>query len=352
MSLKVGSVLSGIKWRYRLIDRLGDHTVFSSVFKAEILPGSQSKVPTKFAVIKTTDPQVCSKKNSLFREYKYHKASSINACPSIRKMYDTINDPNDWTAEKPFCLALEWMDTTLEDVPAVIPLRSTALAKAVVEASLHAFVAADQEGLVYTDLKPSNVLLSGVDGPSPQAKIGDLGVMGPEGLNESWLQPEAFRAPEVWVSVSCYHKSDVWSLAALMLNWIDNGIVGNHDNNGSLPPMIWCLAKLMRLFATENNPIVPPSSTASKDLQLSFEYAKKLVSAARPDNPKQYILDTPGFDEWAAAAEAADLIPKVVLDMIRFLAILDPANRPTAAQALVSNEFKALEAAAALESKG
>ncbi|KAI2033761.1 hypothetical protein LOZ03_006724 [Ophidiomyces ophidiicola] len=252
----------------------------------------------------------------------------------------------------PFCLALEWMDTTLEDVPAVIPLRSTALAKAVVEASLHAFVAADQEGLVYTDLKPSNVLLSGVDGPSPQAKIGDLGVMGPEGLNESWLQPEAFRAPEVWGSVSCYHKSDVWSLAALMLNWIDNGIVGNHDNNGSFPPMIWCLAKLMRLFATENNPIVPPSSTASKDLQLSFEYAKKLVSAARADNPKQYILDTPGFDEWAAAAEAADLIPKVVLDMIRFLAILDPANRPTAAQALVSNEFKALEAAAALESKG
>lgn len=40
--------------------------------------------------------------------------------------------------------------------------------------------------------------------------------VGPEGGNESWLQPNAFRAPEVWTGIRCYHKADVWSAAALV----------------------------------------------------------------------------------------------------------------------------------------
>lgn len=51
MSLKIGSVLSGAKWRYLLVARLGDHTVFSNVFKAEVLPGIQSKTPVKLYVL-------------------------------------------------------------------------------------------------------------------------------------------------------------------------------------------------------------------------------------------------------------------------------------------------------------
>lgn len=45
-------------------------------------------------------------------------------------------------------------------------------------------------------------------------------------------------------------------------------------------------------------------------------------------------------------AEAMDLVPKAVVNIIRFLAVLDPSKRPTEVQALMSNEFRALKAAA------
>lgn len=106
-------------------------------------------------------------------------------------MHDTVNNPHSWAADRPFGLALEWMDETLADVPCALPLKSPVLVKVVIEAALHAFAAAEAEGLVYMkpgnlvffqsteariDIKPSNVLLSDINGPSPRAEMGDLGL--------------------------------------------------------------------------------------------------------------------------------------------------------------------------------
>jgi len=66
----------------------------------------------------------------------------------------------------------------------------------IVKVCLEAFVELEKEHLVYLDLKPANVLISSVDRLS-KVKIRDLGLAGPEGGNPRWVQPEAFRAPEV-----------------------------------------------------------------------------------------------------------------------------------------------------------
>jgi len=55
--------------------------------------------------------------DSLVKEYKYHQKPSIKSSRNFRKLCDIINDPIGWTAQKPFCLAFEWMDTSLAEVP-------------------------------------------------------------------------------------------------------------------------------------------------------------------------------------------------------------------------------------------
>jgi hypothetical protein len=45
MALRLGATLRGSKYSYRLVEKLGDKTVFSPVFKAEVLPGVQSLLP-------------------------------------------------------------------------------------------------------------------------------------------------------------------------------------------------------------------------------------------------------------------------------------------------------------------
>lgn len=45
MALRLGTTLRGSKYSFRLVEKLGDKTVFSHVFKAEVLPGVQSLLP-------------------------------------------------------------------------------------------------------------------------------------------------------------------------------------------------------------------------------------------------------------------------------------------------------------------
>jgi hypothetical protein len=45
MALRLGATLRGSKYSFRLVEKLGDKTVFSPVFKAEVLPGVQSLLP-------------------------------------------------------------------------------------------------------------------------------------------------------------------------------------------------------------------------------------------------------------------------------------------------------------------
>ncbi|MCJ1382443.1 hypothetical protein MMC17_005556 [Xylographa soralifera] len=151
-------------------------------------------------------------------------------------MYDIIGDPknlDDDAVDEPPCLVLEWIDCTLTQVPSGRHLQNRILIKAIIDAVLSSFVALDKEKLVNTDIKPDNILLSDVDTDHPIVKIGDLGLVRPDGL---WhhVQPFAMRAPEVYRGLACVHQSQVWAVAATLLCWIKPGVIGTAGCPGSL----------------------------------------------------------------------------------------------------------------------
>ena len=130
--------------------------------------------------------------DSLVREYSYYKKPFIESSRNFRKLCDIINDPKDWTDQKPFCLAFEWMDTTLTEASFEEHMKDPVLVANIIKVCLEAFAELEKEHLVYTgkllifwmfeghllsipDLKPANVLISTIDGQS-EVKIGDLGL--------------------------------------------------------------------------------------------------------------------------------------------------------------------------------
>jgi hypothetical protein len=65
-------------------------------------------------------------------------------------MYDTINDQTSWTSETPFCLVLEWMDTTLAEVPFEKHTQGPVLIADIFKTTLEAFAELQKEKLVYS----------------------------------------------------------------------------------------------------------------------------------------------------------------------------------------------------------
>lgn len=113
-----------------------------------------------------------------------------------------------------------------------------------------------------------------------------------------------------------------------MLQWIDPDILGVNDIKAPFPPMTWCLAKIMCLFDRDAI-LAPPPAEAPQELHKCFQWARQLVTAPRQDDPAELILQTPSHELWAEIA-LEEGVPKEVLDMIRFLAVLDPQKRPSA----------------------
>jgi hypothetical protein len=111
--------------------------------------------------------------------------------------------------------------------------------------------------------------------------------------------------------------------------------------------MAWCLAKIILLFDPSCTSIPPPPSNVDKSLQAYFKLAQNLTKTQAEEDSDELLLQIPSFEVWADLAIDAG-IPKVVLDVIRLLAVPNPTNRPSALQALQSPEYKALQKAAAV----
>lgn len=209
------------------------------------------------------------------RDYETYKKPSVSQSPFILSLYDIIGGPegcSSTSSDTPPCLVLEWMDYTLADIPSKAHRKDSALIRAIVEAGLLAITTLANEGLVHTDIKPNNVLVSDLGTPRPRVKIGDLGLGPLLPCSNLSLQrkvhtknnslPNRFQRmasptisharPRSLAGHGCTPTSEAWSLAVTILDWIQPGVFGFRDIKDGHWPEPWCLAKLMRLFPVWN----------------------------------------------------------------------------------------------------
>jgi hypothetical protein len=138
------------------------------------------------------------------------------------------------------------------------------------------------------DVNVNNIYVSDIDGPSPIAKLGDLGnckcsflhpylltalisIVIIEGSTKQRGQSLPCRAPEVWQGLGCQHSSDVWSLGVTVsahtylsqrkLIWklarqsSPQPIFGASDKIIEGFTEAWCIAKIIRLLGPLGQPV-------------------------------------------------------------------------------------------------
>ena len=131
-------------------------------------------------------------------------------------------------------------------------------------------------------------------------------------------------APEVWQGNPYGQPSQVWALAATLLHWIKPAMLGL---SGSPSPDViepWSLAKLMRLFPDWKGPPVD-----DERLRRRFEDAQTLTTTARR------VM----FSSWEEEKQGMGLRTEV-LDLLDRMLVVDPNQRPSAAELLESDEFR------------
>jgi len=134
------------------------------------------------------------------RERSNYRLPAIISCQYIRTLYDVVGPEEDdaqaesaLTTEDPPCMVFEWMEHDLRTVPSEQFRQNLHLPKIVAKSVLSALeVLKTEYGAVHTgavivflvcdssmadglDINPNNVFLSGINGPSPMVKVGDLG---------------------------------------------------------------------------------------------------------------------------------------------------------------------------------
>ncbi|KAG4431341.1 hypothetical protein IFR05_013173 [Cadophora sp. M221] len=236
-------------------------------------------------IIKTATKE---RKKFLKQEYDSHCKLAISSSPFIRKMCDIVGDVEDFD------------DRSQNHAPCI---------------------------------KPENILVSGLENLRPTAKIGDLGLTATDRFNKYQVQPFAMRAPEIWRGYGCTHRSDVWSLAAAVLAWAKPGTLGVAGMKGGLWPQLWCMVKLMGVFPGWT--ALPATSCMNETAAIA---AKDILGAKDPDRPDEQYVKVRSLDEELQSVN----ISAETANMLRYLLITDPGNRPEAADALASPEFQAL----------
>ncbi|KAF2476364.1 kinase-like protein [Lindgomyces ingoldianus] len=330
-AMEVGRTLFGCKGRYLLSKRLEHDRHDSTVFKAKVLPGNKANIASEWVLIKTATPGNEDTRKSLEREYNTYQSPTIASSPCIRALYDVVGDPRDLTSCGSACLVLEWMDHTLAELRPESVRNNYTLLKAFIRASLSALDAFKQEGLAYIDVKSANVLLSNIDTGNPIVKIADLGLACPEG-SLKFAQPYATRAPEIYRGFACTHRADVWALAVTVVELFNSDLFGFSDMDCNVPVEGWCIAKLMLLFGGDLGSLAD-NDAIKKDFKLGRLLAEWV------DKGEQ-VVKVSSFEEEMQSMD----MPEALKGFMKYLFVVDPDKRPSAAQALASKELRAFEA--------
>ncbi|KAE8338357.1 hypothetical protein BDV24DRAFT_176801 [Aspergillus arachidicola] len=299
-SLAPGYTLQGSRWDYRILTPIeGDNTHISTVFNPKVNPRENAEDTPKtpqWAVIKVASPGDAIAKENMDRECQTYHLPDINSAACFREMYDVIESST---------IALEWRDTTLAEVKYQSHMHIYSLIAAVLRAALTSCVLLEGHQHVNTDLKPANILLSGIETRPVTAKVGDLRLVVPVASLFN-AQPYALRAPEVFLGQPCKEPLQVWAVATMLLCRIN------------LVFWAWCMAKIKRLFPHWR--IQTPNEVQKYSLKVAL----------------QVILP---FDQEIQKVE----MPQQLRDLLRFMLVVNPVDRPSPSSVLASREFRSFE---------
>ncbi|KAH9205455.1 kinase-like domain-containing protein [Leptodontidium sp. 2 PMI_412] len=302
MPLSIGQALRGRAASYHITNVLKAPTVFQAkIIPFEHPPSSQ---PAPLAVIKNFPTELSQTQYN--RELHNYILDSIARSPFVRSFIDLIGH-----------------DEPLSFVAAVfktlqVGLRVASHSGTVV---LEALAVLDGEEGVHTDINPNNVFLSGVNGPSPVVKLGDLGnLMAAGPMLKARYQGIVIRAPEVWKDIPITPKADIWSLGVTLAHWLaGKTIFGPADKIVEGLSDHWCIAKLMRLFALA-------------------EYFEKETFVHPETGLEERFIKVGSIRQELEKVEGP--IERECIDFIESLLIVDPIRRPSAREALQHPWFR------------
>lgn len=139
------------------------------------------------------------------------------------------------------------------------------------------------------------------------------------------------RAPEVYRGYPCTHAADVWALAVTVVELFNPNLFGFSDIDCNVPAEGWCIAKLILLFGGDLGPLADDHI-----VRLDFKLARLLAEGVHEG---KRILKVSSFDEEMQNVH----MPQALQAFMKYLLVVDPDRRPSAAQALASKELRVFE---------
>jgi serine/threonine protein kinase len=147
------------------------------------------------------------------------------------------------------------------------------------------------------------------------------------------------RAPEVWAGYGCRHVSDVYSVGATIISWLQPGVLGSHDVKPPIFADAWCIAKMIKLVETENEQTVDPPADFASNVKSMYELGRVLLTQPEDEDDGSMHVPARPLREvlWrlGTTPEVKTLLPVLLAPNFQ--------NRLSAGQVLTSKEYKALQ---------
>lgn len=148
------------------------------------------------------------------------------------------------------------------------------------------------------------------------------------------------RAPEVWEGCTFIYASQTWALAAMLLAWIQPGMLGVYGCKYSYEEEPWSIVKLRRLFPGWNPP--PSKSFKKKKQKNQFGRAEEILEDAMkyPNAFPDIRKIKPLKEELQGLGVLSEL-----KNLLLYMLVPDVETRPLPEKVLMSDQWAAFERA-------
>ncbi|CAM6083909.1 unnamed protein product [Calypogeia fissa] len=172
--------------------------------------------------------------------------------------------------------------------------------------------------LIHCDLKPENILVKSYS--RCEVKVIDLGssCFQTDHLC-SYVQSRSYRAPEVILGLPYNQKIDMWSLGCILAELCSGNVLFQNDSLATL------LARVVGILG----PIDPEMLSKGRDTHKLFTKNHMLYERNQETEQLEYLLP-----KKTSLAHRLPMGDQGFVEFVGYLLQINPANRPTAAEAL------------------